>query len=261
MPRSRDKAKRDYVRGWESASRRPYLYKNVPPTNQRKRFGLKLRLRELWERDRFGVLSVGSAVVATLLWAVPINLKGISYESFSCSYGIQGSGTAVDLFVVTIYDRCSPIERVSGISASWAENWFQFDRLPAILFFLALAGFLIVQRSLSGGATSRRRFFGASAFVPKAIKREVLWVSLGVFLLSGLLAYNLGHSAGYDKGYDFGYDKGYDLGIAEGYNRGYEEGFNEGFEEGYRDGYLSGCSYARSRAESYLFIYINCYSP
>jgi len=153
--------------------------------------------------------------------------------------------------------------------AAWAENWFQFDRLPAILFFLALAGFLIVQRSLSGGATSRRRFFGASAFFPKAIKREVLWVSLGVFLLSGLLTYNLGHSAGYDKGYDFGYDKGYDfgydkgydLGIAEGYNRGYEEGFNEGFEEGYQDGYLSGCSYARSRAGINLFIYINCYSP
>jgi hypothetical protein len=219
------------------------------------------RFKQAWKRDRLGVLGVGSAIVSMLLWVTPINLKGIGTETFSCSYGIQGSGTATDLFVVTIYDRCSPIERVNGISLSWAENWFQFDRLPAMLFFLALAGILFLQRSLSGGAKSRRRFFGASVSFPETVKREVLWVSLGVFLLSSLVSYNLGHSAGYDKGYQLGFSKGYELGLAEGYNRGYEDGFGEGLAEGYQDGYLSGCNYARSRAENYLFIYINCYSP
>ena len=47
MPRSRDKAQRDYVCGWESASRKPYPYKDVPPANSRKHSGPALRLRKL----------------------------------------------------------------------------------------------------------------------------------------------------------------------------------------------------------------------
>jgi hypothetical protein len=132
MPRSFDKAKRDYkrdyIRGWESASRRPYPYDDVPPANSRKHSGPMLKLRKLWERDRLGVLGVGSAVMAFVLWALPLKKGGwIDFVELDFWETLEGSN-------------------LSGESPRYMLYWFTDARLPAIAAFLALALILLLLR-------------------------------------------------------------------------------------------------------------------
>lgn len=66
------------------------------------------RLKQAWKRDRLGVLGVGSAVVAFVLWAWRVPVNEARYKDY------------------------------------WI--WFSGDRLPAVGAFLALAVILLLLR-------------------------------------------------------------------------------------------------------------------
>jgi len=138
VTRSQDKAKRDYVRGWESASRRPYLHKNVPPTNQRKRLGLKLRLSELWERDRLGVLGVCCAILAAALIVLPADVR----------WERESNWTVVSPSSSPINSNYNSPERGFMIfpDSGYTTKWFTVERLPAASVFAFAALTLLLLR-------------------------------------------------------------------------------------------------------------------
>lgn len=127
MPRSRDKAQRDYVRGWESASRKPYPYKDVPPANSRKHSGPALRLHKLWERDRLGVLGVCCAILAVALIVLPADVRW------------ERERTWIPVFDSTV----SMLTHESG----YKTRWITTERLPAAgLFAFAALTILLLRR-------------------------------------------------------------------------------------------------------------------
>jgi hypothetical protein len=86
------------------------------------------RLQQAWKRDRLGVLGVGSAVVAFVLWAFPVR-----YLVFST----VGYTTVIEKPFWESLPSSAPMTSV---------HWFTDDRLPAIGAFLALSFILLLLR-------------------------------------------------------------------------------------------------------------------
>jgi hypothetical protein len=86
------------------------------------------RLKQAWKRDRFGVLGVGSAIVAFVLWAFPVRYLVIS---------TAGNTTVIEQPFWQSLPSSAPMTSV---------RWFTDDRLPAIGAFLALSFILLLLR-------------------------------------------------------------------------------------------------------------------
>ena len=86
------------------------------------------RLKQAWKRDRLGVLGVGAAVGAFVLWAFP---KKSLCEGMSCR--------EVDFWVIGQPNLLGELPR-----DSW--YWFTDVRLPAIAAVLALSFVLLLLR-------------------------------------------------------------------------------------------------------------------
>lgn len=138
VTRSQDKAKRDYVRGWESASRKPYPYKDVPPANSRKHSGPALRLRKLWGRDRLGVLGVCCAILAVALIVLPADVR----------WEREINWTVVSPSSAPINSNYKSPERGFMIfpDSGYTTKWFTVERLPAASVFAFAALTLLLLR-------------------------------------------------------------------------------------------------------------------
>ena len=121
------------------------------------------RLQQAWKRDRLGVLGVGSAVVALLLWALPPltpSVVGVGQfwpihfgttptevcDSFGSTNCTRAQSTVIGLvfIVVQVVTR----QNVDPWFNVWGYNWFSqgATNLPAIAAFLALAFILLLLR-------------------------------------------------------------------------------------------------------------------
>jgi len=142
MPSSFDKAKRDYereyIRGWSSASRRPYPYNEVPPANSRKHPGPALRLRKLWGRDRLGVLGVCCAILAVALIVLPADVR---WER-EINWTVVSPSSAPSNSNYKSPERGFMIFPDSG----YTTKWFTVERLPAASVFAFAALTLLLLR-------------------------------------------------------------------------------------------------------------------
>ena len=86
------------------------------------------RLQQAWKRDRLGVLGVGAAVGAFVLWAFPMKFF---CEGTYCN--------EVDFWITRQSNFLGELPRYS-----W--YWFTDARLPAIAAFLALSFVLLLLR-------------------------------------------------------------------------------------------------------------------
>jgi hypothetical protein len=100
------------------------------------------RLKQAWATEPLTVAALGAVALGFLMWAAPLSLRGIGIETQECfgeysngSY-IYGDETVFDLLLVSFTTGCRKFDFY------WADYWFQFDRLPAVLFFFTLAAFL-----------------------------------------------------------------------------------------------------------------------
>ena len=229
------------------------------------------RLKQAWTRHRLGVLGVGSALVAFVLWAVPLSLAGVGLQlsTVACVGGYEQVGS-LSLVLVRIYFGCGPSE------FAWASyGWFQTDRIPAALCFLAIAAYLFWQRSVARNTNIRSRRSGMTLLLPDSLTREQVTAALGVLVLVAFISHSVGHSAGYDIGYDYGYsageEAGYEKGYGEGYSKGeddgakqgysggYEDGYSEGSSDGYNEGLTDGCEWVFEQSGNYS--YVTAYNP
>ena len=98
------------------------------------------RWKQAWKRDRLGVLGVGSAVVALVLWAFPI--RWMSTYHLTLKYG-----TFVEK---PFWEELPHLPNKSDIVPYsvpvTSVEWFSGERLPAIGAFLVLAGILLLLR-------------------------------------------------------------------------------------------------------------------
>jgi hypothetical protein len=89
------------------------------------------RLKQAWKRDQLGVLGVGAAVGAFVLWAFPKK----------CIYGI---------FPCVEFDFWEDLPTYSSFYSEESPNfswyWFTDVRLPAIAAVLALSFVLLLLR-------------------------------------------------------------------------------------------------------------------
>ena len=111
------------------------------------------RLKQAWKRDRLGVLGIGAAVVALVLWSWPLfgqYREDCTYEDkgdllipISCK---QGEFMQIDLITVhpTWLFRDDRNFFLFQDGLDWV--WFPFDRLPVAATVLALAFILLLLR-------------------------------------------------------------------------------------------------------------------
>ena len=112
------------------------------------------RLKQEWRSDPLRVAALGAVALGFLMWAAPLDLRGLglTMELQRCLGEVYGKETGdLSLLLVRVYFGCD------GFDFWWADYWFQFDRLPAVLFFFTLAAFLFWRGSLSEGTSTRRR--------------------------------------------------------------------------------------------------------
>ena len=102
------------------------------------------RLKQAWKRDRLGVMGVGSAVVAFVLWAFPIRAYGVCvYQDFQ----IQLDTCVLTPMTGLDYFSTWRLMQPRGIAYTDIESYaFTMDRLPAIGAFLVLAVILLLLR-------------------------------------------------------------------------------------------------------------------
>jgi hypothetical protein len=86
------------------------------------------RLKQAWKRDRLGVLGVGSAAVAFVLWAFPVRFLDVGTN-----------------FIEKPFWEPLP-SGLLGDAPRTSVHWFTDDRLPSIAAFLALAFVLLLLR-------------------------------------------------------------------------------------------------------------------
>lgn len=114
------------------------------------------RLKQAWATEPLTVAALGAVALGFLMWAAPLSLRGLGLKSQQCfgeySNGseIYGTETVFDLLLVSFTTGCRKFDFY------WADYWFQFDRLPAVLFFFTLAAFLFWRGTLSRGTSIRR---------------------------------------------------------------------------------------------------------
>ncbi len=223
----------------------------------------------MWRRDRLGVLAIGSASMAFLLWMIPFDLKGLSFFSFNCRYGSMDSGIGLDLLVVRVFAGCGELQ------FSWANYWFQPDRIPLALGFLVIAAYLSWQRSVARNTKTQSRRSAMTFLLPESLTREQVAAALAALVLVSFVSYSVGNSAGYDTGFNYGYDageeagfakgyeegysKGEDDGAKQGYSGGYEDGYAEGSSDGYNEGFTDGCEWVFEQSGNYS--YVIAYNP
>jgi hypothetical protein len=93
------------------------------------------RLKQAWERDRLGVLGVGSALLAFAFWAFPVRgfLNYNLVQTQVLPSFIQSHGYFEDI---------SGLEMFEDVRLFW----FTFERQEAAAAFLALAVILLLLR-------------------------------------------------------------------------------------------------------------------
>jgi hypothetical protein len=99
------------------------------------------RLQQAWKREPLTVAALGSVAMGFLMWAAPLSLTSFGFNQSSCITSIRenivlGTETVVSLLLVRVYSGCDYFR------VDFAGDWFQFERLPAVLFFFTLAAFL-----------------------------------------------------------------------------------------------------------------------
>jgi hypothetical protein len=96
------------------------------------------RLKQAWKREPLTVAALGSVGLGFLMWAAPLELSGVGLtsENLPCRGGAYEQIGDLSLLLVRVYFGCDRLDFY------WADYWFQFDRLPAVLFFFTLAAFL-----------------------------------------------------------------------------------------------------------------------
>jgi hypothetical protein len=111
------------------------------------------RLKQEWQHDPFRVAALVTVSLGFASWAAPMNFTNIAFSTTSCisSRLVQGERTEFSLLLVEFFAGCGELR------IYFAEGWFQFDRLPAVLFFFTLAAFFFWRGTLSGAAGIRRR--------------------------------------------------------------------------------------------------------
>ena len=106
------------------------------------------RLTQAWRRDRLGVIGVGSAVTAFVLWAWP--LVFVLGSAFCYTYPTTPTMLGFTQCQVDGYGQVNrPTLWLDGYfndTVLHLDGWFQADRLPAAGAFLALAFILLLLR-------------------------------------------------------------------------------------------------------------------
>ncbi len=111
------------------------------------------RLKQAWKREPLTVAALGAVALGFLMWAAPLSLTTFGFNQRPCINRenlVQGTETIVSLLLVRFYSGCDYFR------VEFADYWFQFDRLPAVLFFFTLAAFLFWRGTLSQGTSIRR---------------------------------------------------------------------------------------------------------
>jgi hypothetical protein len=93
------------------------------------------KLKQVWKRDRLGVLGVGSAVAALLFWAFPV--RGIFNPNL-----VQTQVLPSYISTYGYFDDISGLEMFYRVSL----HWFTFERQEAVAAFLVLSFILLLLR-------------------------------------------------------------------------------------------------------------------
>jgi hypothetical protein len=112
------------------------------------------RLKQAWKREPLTVAALGSVGLGFLMWAAPLSLTTVGFAQRPCINRenlVQGTEAIVSLLLARVYSGCDYFR------VDFAEYWFQFDRIPAVLFFFTLAAFLFWRGTLSQATSIRRR--------------------------------------------------------------------------------------------------------
>ena len=96
------------------------------------------RLKQAWQHDPYRVAALVAVGLGFTSWAAPMDFTNIAFSTTPCisSSLVQGERTEFSLLLVQLFAGCDELRLYL------AEGWFQFDRLPAVMFFFTLAAFV-----------------------------------------------------------------------------------------------------------------------